>query len=579
VNCRIKNFLFLFIVSGLLIQTLFICYFCFEKIGAPKYFIFSLVASIAFTVYSLSKGRIYFLNLDKRFLFLVFLFALSYIPAKDKLWFSQHLYSLIVVFSVYYVVSRTYMNKYFDAFLVILFVLGILEVIQSVYQLSLINAYGFMPSNKSSSLFGIFLPKISKGLRPAGSLGQPNILSMFLSLSLISALEYFKNKRRVIFAAIAVFILSFGVYITQSRGGLLDVILGVGVWFYIQPRKGVDTRMKLYLVLGIILGIVLGAIFVKLTIGALGTIERLQKIGQELGTMGRLWFWCIGILMIIKNPVLGVGLGNIKTHAWIYTKELLKYPLFKRLFVPHLKPLGISWLHNEYIHFTAETGIVGLLGMIFFIFSVVKILKILNRGEHREKYFILPFFVIFGFHSLISMPFHYPVTLFLFSIVTGILVNLTEKESSYSYTSTKIFGLIAKGIAFFLLFINLSMFYSGYNLSMAKRMITNNIRESKKYALFISRSFKNPVIGRLALETLEPYFYSTAIQGSSKTLIDRALLIELKLYYFKPTPLRAYYISRLYAKAGDKVKASKWYSVLRSMYPVEYHRITKEFPL
>lgn len=575
----IERNLFKFILYALFIQSLIICNFCFEKINAPKYYLFVIATLLAFNIWVFLSSRVDVLDFDIALFLLLFAFSFSGLVAKDKIWFSQHFFSLAILILLYLVTSRTYDSE------MILFVervficIGIMQVIILIFQVTYVSLPGFQKFPKGKTIIDLLIWNVIEGIRPSGTFGHPNYLSSILVISIVSALYYFKEEKGIFLFA-SLFVLSTGLALTQSRGGFLELILCVGFWYYLENRKEhrvtFTKRTNILIPSAIVSGVIYGYFLTKLLIKTGGLFERLTHSGSELGTMGRLWFWLVGIKMLISNPLFGVGLGNVKTHAWIYTEKLLDIPQFYKNFVNYLRPQGIAWLHNEYIHFTAETGIIGLVGMIILVWMICnKLLKIFKTKDSHDLA-LLPIFLVFAVDSLFSMTFHYPVTLFAFGILAGMLAKIGGERVSVRSESSKILLFAYRIIAVFLLFVSLSLGYSGYYLSIAKKMVSK-VSNQENLKTFILKSFKNPVIGRLTYETFEPYHYAAAIKSGDFETINNALFIELLLFYYKPEPLRAFKIYKLYKTAGDDEQAKKWYEVLKKMYPENDNRIIKDF--
>ena len=173
---------------------------------------------------------------------------------------------------------------------------------------------------------------LSQGTRIqyVGIFNDPNDLGLLFVMSLPMAL--YLSGRGGLFGLARLFwlaisgVLLYGIYLTDSRGTLLAllVILAVYVWW----RRGLFTAM------------VLGAIAL---VGMMALPSRMQDLDvSEASAAGRVDSWYEGLQMFREHPLLGVG-------ADMYTD---------------INPLTA---HNSFVLVLAETGIIGFTIWLAFV--------------------------------------------------------------------------------------------------------------------------------------------------------------------------------------------------------------------
>ncbi len=151
-----------------------------------------------------------------------------------------------------------------------------------------------------------------------GFFNDPNDLGMFLVMNIPFTI-YFYSKGRFLTKTLMLMILSaigYGIYLTESRGTMLGAGALIGIYYLVM-----SAGPKLF---------VTAAIFSPI---AATVITSLQS-NIDSSASGRLEAWYAGILMLLSNPVFGVGKGNfMEEHERV--------------------------AHNSYIHIAGELGIPG----------------------------------------------------------------------------------------------------------------------------------------------------------------------------------------------------------------------------
>jgi O-antigen ligase len=212
-----------------------------------------------------------------------------------------------------------------------------------------------------SALFAIHEGKIGVDLdtsiRSEGLAGGANSAARYFVVALIF-LVYLRGlantgiKRLIVYSGM--FILTFGVFMTVSRTGILLLFGAVGL-MVLLPYQGRRRGQILF---------IFGASFLALWFLSDSILDILYSIfpsiAQGTDTVGvRYGFWQAGIRMFLDNSLFGVGIG--------------RYPEVLPYYGWDLVPLRFlsSTAHNLYIALLSETGIVGFglfMSMIAFAF-------------------------------------------------------------------------------------------------------------------------------------------------------------------------------------------------------------------
>ncbi len=211
--------------------------------------------------------------------------------------------------------------------------------------------------------------------RHSGPLDDPNFwarnLVLFVPLTLSFLLHRAPWLTRAAWLAAAAALLG-GLYLTQSRGGLLAVGIAVGAWTVLLGR-----RYARFLLLAPVAAVLLVAIpGVGSRLATLVDLEEARAGGGDESLVGRAAIQDAGFEMFRDHPAVGVGPGS-----------------FVLLMPEYARRLGLATAegfaaHNLYLEMGAEGGVLGLAGwMVFFGAAMFVALRALiassrlNRGS------------------------------------------------------------------------------------------------------------------------------------------------------------------------------------------------------
>lgn len=194
---------------------------------------------------------------------------------------------------------------------------------------------------------------------------------IFLSASAAFVLglrQYWKRWWIKYFFYLMPFTAAFSVMGASSRGSQL-AIAAIGLWLVLRSKQ----RFK------VLLGI---AIFGALLYHFLPPeqLARFEEMGTDDTSVQRLMYWSLGLDVVAKFPVLGIGYYN-----W------LDYMLAQ--FPEGIGPLQLIELpHNIFIQAAAELGVIGFTLFILMILSTLRIgyktRKMAKKLESQYYYFL-----------------------------------------------------------------------------------------------------------------------------------------------------------------------------------------------
>ncbi len=166
---------------------------------------------------------------------------------------------------------------------------------------------------------------------------NPIWLSRGLGMSLIATLflmELTKKRLGKLVFSVFIFLMSFLIYITASRGPLVAVSVALFFYFFIFQRKGIGFFKRLFFILLIFL-----CLRLSMAIAPGQIWNRMLNVfsGFDLSTFYRLRIFERAKELFFENPLKGVG-----TAGFGYFTDIASYP------------------HNIFLEFASELGILGV---------------------------------------------------------------------------------------------------------------------------------------------------------------------------------------------------------------------------
>jgi O-antigen ligase len=205
--------------------------------------------------------------------------------------------------------------------------------------------------------------RVTIGRAIGSMLGDPNDLALVLMFPVAFATSLVMTNRlgrtTKVFGLVAVMVLFSAVIATQSRGGLLGIMMIFAVYGYRRIKS-----KTLFFSIGIIVAI---ALFVLADISDRAS-GGAAEVGIDESAMGRIYAWQAAFGMALDNPLTGVGINNFFSNYFAYS--------------PHWDGLNHA-VHSTWFGVLAETGILGLI--IFLTFTVMLVKTSINSLYRIEQ--------------------------------------------------------------------------------------------------------------------------------------------------------------------------------------------------
>lgn len=263
-----------------------------------------------------------------------------------------------------------------------------------------------------------------------GSFENPTGLAIFLS-ALFPASLFFtgeQGKWGKIWGYLACLLIAFVILISNSRTGILSMILICILYFFRNVPFRWNGILKKYLLPGIFLCVVL--LFVGL------------YYWKENSANGRILIWLCSLNMFQDHWLLGIGHGKFQAEYMLYQAEYFRqYPdsMFAVL------ADNVKHPFNEYLKILVEYGI---LGFSLFAVTFVHLIKVYNYN--RKKSFLFPVFgsiLAVALAACFSYPLNYPVITFV--LVSSVAIVNTHHFATREIKKRVFVKIVAGGLVVF----------------------------------------------------------------------------------------------------------------------------------
>jgi len=213
-----------------------------------------------------------------------------------------------------------------------------------------------------------FLGSTTPDGRVIGIFGySPNYLALFLApitvllIASIPTTDYrlpLNNKfLRLAIVGILSAIYLLAIYFSGSRGGILAIAAGLGVFFILHFWQWIRHRLSSQIIIGIL---IMMAIYTSWVLFR-PDFNVSPENGGRIATSNNLRFeiWQTSIELGRKQPILGVGLGNFQNAFRDLTKNRGNFP-------EYITPMALT-PHNIFLMFWLSTGILGLVAFVWLL--------------------------------------------------------------------------------------------------------------------------------------------------------------------------------------------------------------------
>lgn len=417
--------------------------------------------------------------------------------------------------------------------------------------------------------------------RPYGIFAQVNLFASFISTGL--AISWYlllggsNSKRTAAVLIISILIITYGIYLTNSRTGELSLLLiSIVSLFYILANKLSKKSRIIYCVVGLIS---LSSLFVnnsvahndkkvsliqhpsELPVNAVKTVPQLDSsnnfMGRSIGA--RIFIYENTMKMIFQKPLLGYGFGNFESSQIKYLADL--YNTGKS---ENPGWVGLKHPHNIVLMLWVEGGIIPFLMLVVLVFYIVMML--LKQKTHGLL--SLALITPISLHLMTELPFTASVPhIVLFGILLGILASSDKREVIGNYNRYIPCFFVGFSILSTTLLIPYAMLYmkSYINLMNYERRLPEEVKKNASFLLYINE-VEGPIGYKFELFRKEVEFNAALNEKNKRKIREYLKWAEPNVNRdLSPVIFRTVIMS--YLILGDKARALEYYNALAYYYP------------
>ena len=223
-------------------------------------------------------------------------------------------------------------------------------------------------------------------------------------------LRFFLKKLENLFILLF-FLGTVAIIFISSRASILGLILSLSLIYIITFFR---KRENIYFLNKVCLSVIFAFIVSNLYLGSDNTASvqsRIKSIStNDQSTNQRVRFYKHGITQLLKDPILGIGIGTWKQKSIEYDSESIQ-----NYIVPY-------HLHNDYLQYGTELGIIGM----FLYLLVFLVILIENIKRIDSNYFLSASLIISVSVLFIDSNFNFPHQRPIMMILLAIIISLTE---------------------------------------------------------------------------------------------------------------------------------------------------------
>lgn len=419
------------------------------------------------------------------FLSLILLSIYTYFEKNKLMIYKKNLIFLFLVCIpiIQFLCGRVYF--FGDAFISAIYILGF------IFALSLGNTLGYNDSKSKKKIFiyfsfqvifccliclyiellqwllverhGILIADLPPGGRPFANFAQPNNLSTFLIIGVLSCLYLFETKiLNKCLSVLLIFLLIFGVALTQSRTPWIYILCFLIWWYWKATSLKFRTNTS---------AIIIGCIwylcclyYLPILSNWLGVID-IQNISlRATSGFNRLNMWQQMLVAIKNEPWFGYGWNQVSVAQIENELEFSHYEWTEHT-------------HNFILDLFIWNGIpLGILITIILIYWLMQFVKIANTPEN---FLALSMVGVVLVHGMLEYPLEYA----FFLLPIGFLLGLVQaSEENVNYIS------LSRLIYIYLIVVSISL----YVLVLREyRIVERDIEQARFEALNIGVNYAN----------------------------------------------------------------------------------------
>lgn len=248
----------------------------------------------------------------------------------------------------------------------------------------------------------------------------------YFSLFILTAMVFVFSGISKIFLFNAIFIGISVIFIILLESRIAFIGLLLVVCYGIIRTKSIYQKAIIF---GVLFLVLIGVLNSETLQNRLLEVSSFDTTSEEIGTFQenginqRTWLWTNALEQIKDKPLFGHGLGSQNNYfGWQIKKKLLSED-FNFEFNKAAISLSERNLHNQYLHFIYESGILGLALLLLGIFlMVIRFYK----NKQTPQLLVLILFAIF---MLTENLFHRQMGIYFFAFMFSLF--LSEKIESF----------------------------------------------------------------------------------------------------------------------------------------------------
>ena len=238
---------------------------------------------------------------------------------------------------------------------------------------AIVAAYAFYLETR-----GIGSNVIEGAMRVVSFEGNPNYLALSLAMLvplLFGLLIIQRSKIMKIILVSFLILFSIVIILTYSRSGFLAfvIVLILTVKKFFVGKN----RILLFSILAI-------AVSAFLLYAPPQFYERLESIInlEEPSIVGRLDVYRVAIMIILRHPIIGIGLGS-----YSFAEEYFNIAIT----IPDITNKVMVWAHNVFLEIGAKAGIIALIFFVLLIFYALKDIKESQKifAEKKDNFLLV----------------------------------------------------------------------------------------------------------------------------------------------------------------------------------------------
>ncbi len=272
----------------------------------------------------------------------------------------------------------------------------------------------------------------------AGYLATGMILAIFL---LTISFQHWRSAKTLL-GICSILIISIVLYWTDSRSGLLAIVVGIFIVYRQKIRLFIANKRIL---------------IVSLSIAAVLLIGFALWVYRPASANARLLIWRVSCDMVVDKPIYGHGIGGFdKLYMFYQAKYFANHPHSRFLHVSD----NVAFPYNEFMHIVVDLGLVGLVLLLLIVVSLLFSLE--NRKSEGTKAALSSCLVF----AMFSYPSYVAPLLMNFVLFTGIASSRKFVSLSFSRFSVAT-GIVLSVVLLVVCFNTMSLCLKNSKLVMA----------------------------------------------------------------------------------------------------------------